>query len=132
MSKTKTRQTAAPVSTAITNGKPKVEEPKPKQADFRKKGQPESILGFPVGQPDAGHCPRAINTRLTRRQGAALKAVFCQLRDDHATCEMEGMSDRGKVIEEYSHAVRWLLDRVADDWEQADGGKLLDVEGLVF
>lgn len=88
-------------------------------------------ISIPIGQPAPGYCPKAINSRLSRRQGAALKSVLSALQKEHATCEMEGMGGRGKVVEDYPHAMRWLLDRVADNWEESTGKKLVDCEGLV-
>ena len=87
---------------------------------------------IPVADPAEGHVPRTINTRLTRRQGAILKAMLCAVREERGTCEMEGLSGREKFVEEYAHVVRWLLDKSADAWESETGRKLLEVNGLVF
>lgn len=89
-----------------------------------------SGITFPIARPDPGHCPRYVNTELTRRQGAALKAILaaCYTREE---CEVRNA--RGsQPVSNYGNCVRWLLDRVADAHEEATGEKLLDNQELVF
>ncbi|TWT35331.1 hypothetical protein KOR34_02210 [Posidoniimonas corsicana] len=89
-----------------------------------------SGITFPLARPDDGFAPRKISTDLTRRQGAALKAILtaCYLNEE---CEVYSARGR-KPVDGYGNAVRWLLDRVADAHEQATGEKLLDNPNLVF
>lgn len=119
------KKPSAPVTTAT----PQENE---SQKDNSKPEATAADVSIPVGLPAPGYCPDQINTRLSRRQGAALKALFCRLSGEYAKCEMEGMTNSGKIVEAYPHALRWLLDRVADSLEESTGEQLVETEGLVF
>ena len=107
------------------------EQPTESSEDCVQVEQMSSIL-VPIAIPDSGYCPKAVTTGLSRRQGAALKPLMCGLIRDNAKCEMEGFSERGKAVEAYGHVVRWILDRVADEWEKKHKMELSKLEELVF
>ncbi|MEN1680774.1 MAG: hypothetical protein AAGJ46_14390 [Planctomycetota bacterium] len=73
-------------------------------------------------RPDPGNCPSSVETRLTRRQGAALKALYGGL---YMNAECEVYNSKGKQpVGDFANTVRWLLDRVADEYEKCEGHEL--------
>ena len=92
-----------------------------------------ATVAIPFAPPASGYCSTRIETRLTARQAAALKAVLTRLRDAGEFCDFGGVSDpRGKRVEETPHAVRYMLDRVADAFESQTGADLVRDYQLSF
>lgn len=92
-----------------------------------------ALLEVPYGEPNGGYCSLQVESRLTPRQSAALKAVLVRLREDGEFCDMGGMSDpRGKRVEEAPHVIRYLLDKIAEAIESDMGVDLVNDCGLTF
>lgn len=91
----------------------------------KKKSQSDTLeISLPAAIPAAGHVPINVQTKLTRRQGAALKALRESLDSGAMRCEMGGVPS-GRVVQQDGHVIRYLLDQVAnalddmlgDGWE---------------
>ena len=126
---------AAPVGVVGKASKPRKKTDKQpsnaaKPATAEKKNEASPIdkaadIDSQVVPPESGHCPRMVETRLSRRQGAALKMLHTNWQRKE-TCEMEGRADEKKSVEEFPHCIRRLLDLVADDYEATTGDILKD------
>lgn len=77
----------------------------------------ELDISIPMGEVDAGYCSTQLaSTKITRRQAAAFKRLFCTLKARHEKVGIEGRTE-GKVVEDLTHVLRWLGDRLADAYE---------------
>lgn len=85
---------------------------------------------LPIAEPEGGHSPDRVSTRLTRRQSAALKALHAAT---YGVEECEVQNARGsQPVNGYDNVVRWLLDRYADQWEADHHIPLTQSADLVY
>lgn len=92
-----------------------------KRAKAKPKVDAEQLtIQAPAGIPEGGRVPSAAYTKLTRRQGAALKALRCSLDEAAERCEMNGVPN-GRVVQQDGHVIRYLLDRAADAMDELFG-----------
>jgi hypothetical protein len=80
-----------------------------------------------------GYATRHVECKLTPRQAAVAKmgATLIGNRGERALGGRSSHPD-GTLVEYAGDFVRWMLDRVADDVEQASGKSLVDDYGLQF
>lgn len=78
-------------------------------------------IEVPVHSCESGYVTSCVNvTSLTNRQATALKAITCSLRKENARFgSRDAATNDGIVVDRSVHAVKWLLDRVADAMEGA-------------
>ena len=126
------KKTAAPVGVAIKTSEAPPEEkaPKPKPKPKAKPKPTTGTIEIPIVEPAGGYCPSSVKTKLTNRQGRALKMLHTELYCK-AECGVNGLS-KTKPVDGFDNVVRWMLDQVANSWEEATGKKLEEVEGISF
>lgn len=75
------------------------------------------LIEVPVHSCDSGYATSWVNvSSLTNRQAAAMKAITCSLRKENARfSSRDAATNDGIVVDRSVHAVKWLLDRVADE-----------------
>ena len=90
------------------------------------------VIEAPMGHCDLGYAAKRIDFRgMTRRQSAAAKRLFISLGRANERITVNGPSHPdGKPIVDQGDAVRWLFEKLADQWEEETG---LDITaGLSF
>jgi hypothetical protein len=78
----------------------------------------EATIHAPGHTTIAGYARDRIEVfSLTSEQSDALKRLTCSLRSDNARCaRRDARTPDGKVVDNENDAVRWLLDRLAEEY----------------
>ena len=128
---------AAGANMPSANGPQKPQE-KSEAADSKEQPAPEealatALLEMPIHLCRSGFATNVLDMRITVRQAAALKVLWCSLSETGARYTGSGGNHPdGKVVDCPTHAVRWLLDRLGDGIEETTGKNLTTDFDLVF
>lgn len=113
----------------VVEEKPKPAEPTPNEAISDDLGV---IIEAPLGHCETGYATSKVNFEgMTTRQAAAYKRLTVSLDAGNYRIPMRGgRFQNGKVCHEGGDAIRWLLEQLANSYEEATGRDI--TEGLSF
>ncbi len=128
---------AAGANTPNANGSPKPQEESGTTDSEEQPALEESLatalLEMPIHLCRSGFATNVLDMRITARQAAALKVLWCSLSETGARYKGSGGNHPdGKVVDCPTHAIRWLLDRLGDGIEETTGKNLTTDFELVF
>ena len=111
-----------------------VKSEKKPQAPASEEGERVASIPIAVDQTagEGGYAVAHIEFRnMTLRQRAAAKRIFYSLAVRNARIEVNGSGfPEGRVVNSPGDAMKWVLDRYADEFERVVGRKVTD--GMVF
>lgn len=90
------------------------------------------LIDAPMGHCTSGYAPKRLEFKgMTRRQSAAAKRLFISLGRANERITVNGPSHPdGQAILDYGDTVRWLFEKLADQWEAETGEDI--TAGLSF
>lgn len=118
---------AATQSPPVAGRKPAVERPADKATPIN------CMIEFPMGCVHDGFAVQGINVRLTDRQAAAAKMLWCSLaRNGERFQGGRSSHPEGTAVDGVNDGVRWLFDRIADAIEHETGKQLTRDFGILL